>query len=147
MSQETEINLLKETQTVKSKIVDACIDAAKQGEVEFDFRYYYDTFLMFAVTADFKGVEFFSYDEQSSGVRLQASWLNEGGEKLIINFGLQDAMKFRSMVAILAKENPVVKRIRRIKQAADRKSTQERIEEQRQTLHLLNKIKESLTPS
>lgn len=147
MSQETEINLSKESQAVKSKIVDACIDAAKLGEVEFYFRYYYDTFLMFAVTANFKGIEFFSYDEQSSGVRLQASWLNENGEKLIIDFGLQDAMKFRNVVDLLAKENPIVKRIRRREQAADRKSTKERIEEQRRTLHLLNKIKESLTPS
>lgn len=146
MSKENERNLIEESARVESRIIDSFITAAKQGEVQFDFSGYDDSFLMLSVTAYFRGIRFFSYDEQSSGVRLQASWEDENGEKHGIYFGFRDSYRFRHTVDSIANKDPVLKSIRRKERAELRKTRVEEKKTQRKELEALNRIAKLLKP-
>jgi len=144
MSQETEGDLLKESQAARSRIVDAVIRAAEREEVEFDFRYLHSAFSMFLVSANFRGLEFCSYDEQSSGIRLEASLIDKNEGVGIIRFGLGDSERFRSLVVSLAKKDPVLKSIRRKVRAEKARADEARRGMLKKELDSLNRIERSL---
>lgn len=146
MNNERERNLIEESARVKSRITDSFITAAKQGEVQFDFSGYDDSFLMLSVTAYFKEIRFFSYDEQSSGVRLKASWEDENGEEHRTYFGFGDAYRFRQIVDLMANKDLVLKSIRRKERAELRKTRVEEKKTQRKELEALDRIAKLLKP-
>ena len=140
MNNEREINLIEESARVKSRIIDSFITAAKQEEVKFDFSSCDDEFLMLPVTAYFKGIRFFSYAEQSSGVRLQASWKNENREEHYTYFGFRDAYRFRHIVDSIARKDPVLKSIRRKRRKGLKGLKREGIKRQKREMQNLKRI-------
>lgn len=125
---------------IRNRIVDSLIERSLVGEIKWDFSRMDDGLIFYPVTTEFGRVKYFSYYEQSSGVRLEAY----RDKELVGIFSLQDAGRLREVLDRLSLEDSVALEVRKQQRRRYRQDEKRRRKEETENLQRLREIQHGL---
>ena len=129
-----------EGKMIRNSIVNSLIKRSSTGEIKWDFSRFYDPFDQCLVTAEVNGILFASYDEQSSGLRLEAF----KDKELVGRFSFQDAIRLRGILEQLSLVDPVAIEMRKQQAGLDRQAEDRMRIKEAENLQTLGEIRKEL---